>query len=70
MSKNINNKNNGNNKNRKYVQSNNSSAEEEVEEKYSIEYGYDFIPTLHHWTNVDEQKIEAVSLENISKKEE
>ena len=69
MSKNINNKNNGNNKNRKYVQSNNSSAEE-VEEKYSIEYGYDFIPTLHHWTNVDEQKIETVNLENISKNEE
>lgn len=30
-------------------------------------YGYDFVPTIAHWTNIDEQRKEVTYLENISK---
>ena len=30
-------------------------------------YGYDFVPTISHWTNIDEQRKEVRHLENISK---
>jgi len=30
-------------------------------------YGYDFVPTIAHWTNVDEQRKEVERLENITK---
>lgn len=30
-------------------------------------YGYDFVPTIAHWTNIDEQRKEAIHLENITK---
>lgn len=30
-------------------------------------YGYDFVPTLSHWTNIDEQRKEVNHLENICK---
>ena len=29
-------------------------------------YGYDFVPTISHWTNIDEQRKEVLYLENIS----
>lgn len=28
-------------------------------------YGYDFVPTIAHWTNIDEQRKETEYLENI-----
>lgn len=31
-------------------------------------YGYDFVPTIAHWTNIDEQRKDVQHLENISKK--
>ena len=31
-------------------------------------YGYDFVPTIAHWTNIDEQRKEVTHLENINKK--
>lgn len=31
-------------------------------------YGYDFVPTIAHWTNIDEQRKQVEYLENISKK--
>lgn len=31
-------------------------------------YGYDFVPTISHWTNIDEQRKEVKFLENINKK--
>lgn len=31
-------------------------------------YGYDFMPTISHWTNIDEQRKEVDFLESISKK--
>ena len=37
--------------------------------KYSTDYGYDFVPTLHKWTNIDEQKEKVKKLEQISKNE-
>lgn len=30
-------------------------------------YGYDFVPTISHWTNIDEQRKEVEHLENIDK---
>jgi len=30
-------------------------------------YGYDFVPTIAHWTNIDEQRKEVNYLENIDK---
>lgn len=30
-------------------------------------YGYDFVPTISHWTNIDEQRKEVAYLENIDK---
>lgn len=30
-------------------------------------YGYDFVPTISHWTNIDEQRKEVNYLENIGK---
>ena len=30
-------------------------------------YGYDFVPTIAHWTNIDEQRKDVNRLENISK---
>lgn len=29
-------------------------------------YGYDFVPTISHWTNIDEQRKEVEHLENIT----
>ncbi len=29
-------------------------------------YGYDFVPTIAHWTNIDEQRKDVNYLENIS----
>lgn len=31
-------------------------------------YGYDFVPTISHLTNIDEQRKEVENLENIGKK--
>ena len=31
-------------------------------------YGYDFVPTIAHWTNIDEQREETMRLENITKR--
>ncbi len=33
-------------------------------------YGYDFVPTISHWTNIDEQRKQVEYLENISKNHE
>ena len=30
-------------------------------------YGYDFVPTISHWTNIDEQRNNVKHLENIEK---
>lgn len=30
-------------------------------------YGYDFVPTIAHWTNIDQQRKEVDHLENIDK---
>lgn len=30
-------------------------------------YGYDFVPTISHWTNIDEQRKEVNHLESIDK---
>ena len=30
-------------------------------------YGYDFVPSIAHWTNIDEQRKEVAHLENITK---
>ena len=29
-------------------------------------YGYGFVPTISHWTNIDEQRKEAEHLEDIT----
>lgn len=34
------------------------------------EYGYNFVPALHQWTNIDEQKKGAKRLENMTGKKE
>lgn len=39
----------------------------EKSEEYKEEYSYDFIPTLHEWVNIDEQKENVHRLENIEK---
>lgn len=31
-------------------------------------YGYDFVPTIAHWTNIDEQREEVKHLEKLTKK--
>jgi len=30
-------------------------------------YDYDFVPTIAHWTNIDEQRKEVEHLESINK---
>ena len=32
-------------------------------------YGYDFVPAIAHWTNIDEQRKEVKKLENITNTE-
>ena len=32
-------------------------------------YGYDFVPTISHWTNIDEQKKDVKRLEDISREQ-
>lgn len=32
---------------------------------FAEDYGFDFVPRLEHWTNVDEQKIATEKIERI-----
>ena len=42
-------------------------CENNIKENNKEQYGYDFIPHLHEWVNIDEQKETAKRLEDISK---
>ena len=42
----------------------------DVNEYELKEYGYNFVPALHQWTNIDEQKKGAKRLENMTGKKE
>lgn len=35
---------------------------------FAEEYGYDFVPRMEHWTNIDEQKIQVNKIEDIADK--
>ena len=37
---------------------------ERKDKKYMKNAGYDFVPRLEHWTNIDEQKIKVREIEN------
>lgn len=50
------------NKNNKLIRKKNKNFSED-------QYGYDFVPTLSHWTNIDEQKREVKKMENITQDE-
>ena len=40
---------------------------ERKDKKYMKKAGYDFVPRLDHWTNIDEQKIKVREIENKTK---
>lgn len=35
---------------------------------FAEEYGYDFVPRMHHWTSIDEQKVDVNKIEGITDK--
>ena len=56
-------------KNKLNIKKTNQTVEKEETNKIKQEdYGYDFVPTLSHSLNIDEQKVKAKRLENIEKK--
>lgn len=40
---------------------------ERKDKKYLKNSGYDFVPRLDHWTNIDEQKIKVKEIEDKTK---
>ena len=38
-----------------------------IDKKYLKNSGYDFVPRLDHWTNIDEQKIKVKEIEDKTK---
>ena len=40
---------------------------ERKDKKYMKNTGYDFVPRLDHWTNIDEQKVKVREIENKTK---
>ena len=40
---------------------------ERIDKKYLKNSGYDFVPRLDHWTNIDEQKIKVKEIEDKTK---
>ncbi|MDD2627831.1 MAG: hypothetical protein PHR25_03080 [Clostridia bacterium] len=48
------------NKNKKLIRKKDKNFSED-------EYGFDFVPTLSHWTNIDEQKEDVEKMESITK---
>ena len=48
--------------NRKIV---NNTRETKKDSSYNEEYGYDFIPSLNEWVNIDEQNKMVKRMENI-----
>ena len=55
------------NKNRKNNNKNNNNNNIKRDSSYNTEYSYDFIPSLHLWTNIDDQQKIVKRLENIEK---
>lgn len=49
---------------KKTKQENNSKNNEKLE-NFSEDYGYDFVPTLNEWLNIDEQMEKVDELEDI-----
>lgn len=59
--------------NKKEKNSNNSKFDNnlqiELKNRRDIEeYGYDFVPRVYHWTDIDEQKINVDKIEEITDK--
>lgn len=45
-----------------------SNLQVELNDRKNIEkYGYDFVPRVEHWTNLEEQKIDVDKIEKITK---
>ena len=40
---------------------------ERIDKKYLKNSGYDFVPRLDHWTNIDEQKLKVKEIEAKTK---
>lgn len=40
---------------------------ERIDKKYLKNSGYDFVPRLDHWTNIDEQKLKVKEIEDKTK---
>ena len=40
---------------------------ERIDKKYLKNSGYDFVPRIDHWTNIDEQKIKVKEIEQKTK---
>lgn len=40
---------------------------ERNDKKYLKNSGYDFVPRIEHWTNIDEQKIKVKEIEDKTK---
>lgn len=49
---------------------NNRLSELKQKRMQKEEYAYDFVPELSHILNIDEQKVKARELENITKNKE
>lgn len=58
-------KNNNDNKNKVDIM--NNLEIERKDKQYMKNAGYDFVPRLDHWTNIDEQKIKVREIENKTK---
>ncbi len=56
-----------NNKNKNKVDIMDNLEIERKDKKYMKNAGYDFVPRLEHWTNIDEQKIKVKEIENKTK---
>lgn len=56
-----------NNDNKNKVDIMNNLEIERKDKKYMKNAGYDFVPRLDHWTNIDEQKIKVREIENKTK---
>lgn len=55
-----------NNKDKKNLAKDDKKKKEKSKENsYSEEYGYDFVPSLNEWLNIDEQRENAKRLEDI-----
>ena len=53
------------NKNDKNKRKNSNKVDKLEHKKDHEDYGYDFVPTLNEWVNIDEQRQKTKELEDI-----